>query len=57
MQMGCCFDSSVAGARYCFYKAGKVLFSEVIGMCLPSKFSIIATLGTEDCGYWRRDVI
>lgn len=52
--MGCCFDSSVAGARYCFYKAGKVLFSEAIMMCLQSKFSTMATLeiGQEDSGHW-----
>ena len=25
LQIGCCFDSSVSHARYCFYKAGEVL--------------------------------
>ena len=56
VQMGCCFDSSIEGARFCFYKAGKVLLSEVTGTCLLSKFSTTANLWTEEpirCGRFR----
>ena len=29
LQKGCCFDSSIPETRFCFYKAGKVLFSDL----------------------------